>query len=97
MDLRILGPGVTTANHPFSAVRGRKCGCLKRSGSNGPTSGHPGERYGNAMNTESQWFAEAVIEWVDDRYGRAAAWATAMISAALLIGIPVAIVWYLLT
>ena len=49
------------------------------------------------MNTESQWFAEAVIEWVDDRYGRAAAWATAMISAALLIGIPVAIVWYLLT
>ncbi|QNO26944.1 hypothetical protein EEB18_019865 [Sphingopyxis sp. OPL5] len=38
----------------------------------------------------------AIVEHVDDRYGRTAAWIMAVLGGAVLIGTPVALISYLL-
>ena len=68
-----------------------------RRSANAPIADIRAARIMSGMNTESQWLAEVVIEYVDDRYGRAAAWVVAVICVALLIGIPVALFLYLVS
>jgi len=40
--------------------------------------------------------AEAIVAWVDERFGRVAAWAAAIVGLLAIIAVPFAIVLYLL-
>jgi hypothetical protein len=41
-------------------------------------------------------FAESIVQYVDDRFGRAAAWVASLVVLALLLGFAVGLVWWFL-
>jgi hypothetical protein len=48
------------------------------------------------MDFDLSALVETIVEWIDDRFGRPAAWLTAIVGLVAIIAVPFAIVVYLL-
>lgn len=48
------------------------------------------------MEMECTGLVEAIVGWVDERFGRSAAWLAAIFGLVVMIAVPLAIILYLL-